>query len=237
MTDLIDGIDVSYIGQGKSVNWKQQAAAGTKWAAFKIGQGNGFVDPAYQRNLAGCRAYGILPMPYFFLAHDYPAAQQAAHLLRLLDREHNKDVLLPALDIEPDPLSKRALFSRSGGCYGTSYPASYLVKLTDDVLTYVRDGVDGLRGLGVNLTLYSYRYWWETFMGNTRNYAQACPLWLATYWDPPAPSPLAHEPVSFGGWPYWTFWQWTTQGNVAGLHVDQDLFKGSLDDLRKFATY
>lgn len=231
-TNLLEGIDVSN-HQGPAIDWRAEAAAGVIWAVIKIGQGNGFVDPYYRRNVDGARNAGILPMPYFFLAHDYPAAQQAEQLLRLLDRAHNPDLLLPALDIEPDPLSKRALSNRYGA-YGTSYPASYMVKLTDDFLTFVRDGVNGLPGIGKNLTLYSYKDWWRTYMGNTRNYATACPLWIASY---PSDGKPPAEPVSFGGWPYWTFWQYTASGNVAGLWVDRDRFKGSLDDLRKFANY
>ncbi len=229
--EIIEGIDVSMVGQGKHVDWSAQKKAGTVWASPKIGQGNGFVDPAYRTNIAGCRQNGILIMPYFFLAHDNPAEDQAAELLALLDRPNNSDLLLPALDVEPDPNSTHALFSRTGGCYGTSYTPAHMVKLVDDVLTFVRDGAHGHKGLGVNLTLYSYPYWWRTYMGDTHNYGKACPLWAAVYPGPP------HEPVGWGGWDYYTFHQYTSNGSVAGLHVDRDRFKGSLDDLKKFANY
>lgn len=231
--ETLEGIDVSTIGQGSSVNWADMAAAGIKWAAVKIGEGASFNDPNYQRNLAGARAHGILVMPYWFLSHDVPAAVQAERLLRLMDRAHNKDLLLPAVDIEPDPLSSHVLRNRSGA-YGTSWPADHMVKLTDDFLSFVRDGVNGVPGLGKNISIYSYKYWWQTFMGNTHNYAKACPLWDASYPDPLVPPA---EPVSWGGWPYWTFWQYTSNGNVAGLHVDRNRYKGSLDDLKKFANY
>ena len=222
-TDLIEGIDVSMVGQGSSVNWAALAAAGIKWAAVKASEGSSYSDPNYRRNLGGARTAGVLVMPYHFLSHDIPAKDQADHFLQVIDRQNNTDLLLPAVDVEPDPASSHALKNKHGGAYGTGYTPAYMVKLLDDFLTYVR------AGLGKNLTIYSYPDWWMHYMGNTKNYRLACPLWVAAY-------PVVQMPL-FGGWPYWTFHQDSDNANIAGLHVDHDVFKGSLDDLKKFADF
>ena len=39
------------------------------------------------------------------------------------------------------PSSRNALRNRAGGAYGTSYPADHMVRLLDDFLTYMRDGI------------------------------------------------------------------------------------------------
>jgi GH25 family lysozyme M1 (1,4-beta-N-acetylmuramidase) len=229
MANLIEGIDVSRF-QG-AINWAQVAAAGVKWAAVKATEGNGYTDNFYRANVTGARANGILVMPYHFLSHDIDAKSQAEHFLKVIDRAHNPDLLLPALDVEPDPSSSHALFNKAGA-YGTIWPGDHMVRLVDDFQTYMH------AGLGAYITIYTYPYWWEHYQGDTHNYAQACPLWIASYSNPPRPDYLPKEPVSFGGWPYWTFHQWTTSGGVPGCpHVDQDNFKGSLGDLKKFANY
>jgi lysozyme len=220
---MIDGVDVSH-HQG-FINWGAMRAAGIELAFPKLTEGNGYVDDQFSHNVAGCRQAGILIAPYHFLSHDIPAKAQADHFLKHLDRHHNPDFLLPAVDVEPDPASLKAIRNKAGGAVGTLWPPSYMVKLLDDFLTYVRQGI------GKNITIYSYFDWWIHYMGNTKNYKDACPLWAAAYPGPPV------EPISYGGWPYWTFHQWTDHGHVAGVEVDLDHFKGTIDDLKKFANY
>src|SRR3954451_23349003 len=93
-------------------------------------------DETYKRNVAGAMANGIIPFPYHFLSHDRPARLQADLFLSVINYKPGMGLGIPCVDVEPDPLSKKALFHR-GGAYGTSWPADHMVRLLDDFLTYV----------------------------------------------------------------------------------------------------
>ena len=152
-----EGVDVSN-HQGV-VGWQRVAWAGIAFAIPKASEGAGFTDPYFVRNVQRARAVGILCGAYHFLSHDLPARTQADHFLEVLSTVGRPGLLLPAVDVEPDPSSSKALRNRAGGAYGTSYHADHMVRLLDDFLTYMRDGI------GQNLMIYTYPDWWDALHG------------------------------------------------------------------------
>lgn len=79
--------------------------------------------------------------------------------------------------------------------------------------------------------IYSYPFFYKYTLGDPTLFAGQYPLWIAHY-DVP-------RPALFGGWPYWSFWQFTSTGRAPGIagRVDLNYFNGKLGQLRKFAGY
>src|SRR5690606_7625334 len=63
---------------------------------------------------------------------------------------------------------------------------------------------------------------------------RGCPLWVAAWGDNDA-IPEDREVPGSDEWPAWTMWQYTSNGNVAGINgrVDQNLFRGTLEDFKR----
>ena len=78
------------------------------------------------------------------------------------------------------------------------------------------------QGLGRTPIIYTApSYWNENITGGFGSY----PLWVAEYG--------VSSPKPVNGWPNWTFWQYSSTGNVAGVNgaVDQDYFNGTSAEL------
>src|SRR5437773_763746 len=71
-------IDVSH--HNGAIDWPAVASAGIALAFIKATQGDGFVDPAFERNRNAAVAAGILVVPYHFLDTSDPD-RQAEHFL------------------------------------------------------------------------------------------------------------------------------------------------------------
>jgi lysozyme len=74
--------------------------------------------------------------------------------------------------------------------------------------------------------IYTGFYFWRDAAGNGSNLN--CPLWLAAYVSNPAP----YVPAA---WSTWSFWQYTSSGNVPGVsgNVDRDAWNGDLAGLNR----
>jgi lysozyme len=82
--------------------------------------------------------------------------------------------------------------------------------------------------LGLDPILYLSAYFPDDVLGNDGR-LDDYPLWVAHYsrgTRPRVPKP----------WQFYTFWQYTDEGSVAGVSgpVDMNRFNGSIDQLRKF---
>jgi len=78
------------------------------------------------------------------------------------------------------------------------------------------------QGLGRTPIIYTApSYWNENITGGFGGY----PLWVAEYG--------VSSPKPVNGWANWTFWQYSSTGNVAGVNgaVDQDYFNGNSEEL------
>ncbi|GAA2630952.1 hypothetical protein GCM10009863_53240 [Streptomyces axinellae] len=72
--------------------------------------------------------------------------------------------------------------------------------------------------------LYTSTRWWRICTGNSPEFAAKHPLWLADWSNRAGPLP--------GGWRTRTIWQYAGKGRLPG---DQDLFNGTMSQLRKYA--
>ena len=70
--------------------------------------------------------------------------------------------------------------------------------------------------------IYTTTSWWKMCTGNSAIFAGTNPLWIARYASSVGPLP--------GGWGYYTFWQYATQGPVPG---DQNYYNGSIVALKQ----
>lgn len=83
--------------------------------------------------------------------------------------------------------------------------------------------------LGRTPVIYTSAFFWDTKVGGCKDFSD-CPLWVAHYTSEPAPN----KPKGFDDF---TFWQYSQQGNIAGIagHVDMNRFSGSMEELKKLA--
>ncbi|MBC7865713.1 MAG: peptidoglycan-binding protein [Bacteroidia bacterium] len=80
---------------------------------------------------------------------------------------------------------------------------------------------------GVKPVIYTGGPFWKTYLGNSGLFTDS-PLWVAKY--------SATPPALFGGWQKLSIWQYSAQGNFAGITpVDSDYFYGTLADLWNLA--
>ena len=199
----LPGIDVSH-WQG-TIDWTQVAASGVRFAIAKATDGREGVDPQYLTNKAGAVANGIAFTAYHFARPDDTA------LDAIVEADHFVDTaqllpgnLIPALDLE-----------RTGGLTQT--------QLTTWILTWLGRVTERL---GVRPMVYTSPNGWENRTGDTTAVAAAgyTVLWVA-HWGVDAPRVPAQNWAGNG----WTFWQYTSDGSVAGIEgrVDLDVFRGS----------
>jgi lysozyme len=198
------GIDVSR--WQSTIDWPRVASTDVRYVIMKATQGAHEVDPSYAMNLAGASANGLVVGSYHVAepgtAKD-DAVNEADHFLATA-RNAPGDIL-PVLDIEHPTLSVRRLQS------------------------WVQDWVTRVNArLGVRPLIYASPYFWRTYMGDSRWFADhGYPLWIA-HWHVAAPDVPAAE---WGG-RSWSHWQYSNTGHVRGIttRVDRDHFAGT--DLR-----
>lgn len=202
-----EGIDVS--GHQGIVNWDAVKGAGIVFAFIKAAEGTGFVDPQWARNIGEARRVGVIPGAYFYYHYNLDPTAQANHFLHVMGALHAGD-MPPTVDVE-------APTDGSGASQGVSANIARLQTFLDVVETATRH----------KPIIYTYPSVWQTTMGNTSHFV-GYPLWIANYG-------VSHPTVP-GGWPGYKFWQYTDQGSVPGaLHVDRDVFNGTLSELQAFA--
>lgn len=117
--------------------------------------------------------------------------------------------LPPALDIEHDPYGSRK-------CYGVSRTGmvNWIKSFSDEVK----------RQTGRRPVIYTTTKWWNDCTGGSRAFGSNHPLWLARWSSTSGALPK--------GWSYLTIRQYDNSGSLPG---DQNLFNGSLNQLKGFA--
>jgi GH25 family lysozyme M1 (1,4-beta-N-acetylmuramidase) len=78
--------------------------------------------------------------------------------------------------------------------------------------------------------IYTTTSWWTSCTGNYSGFWANHPLWLARWASTPGTLPA--------GAPYWSFWQYSSSGSVAGISgaVDRDYWNGTRDRLIALAN-
>jgi len=205
---MVVGIDVSHFQH--DIDWAAAAASGIGFAFIKATEGVRTVDPQFHANWQAAKNAGLLRGAYHFFHPAFPVVEQAELLLRTVGSLEPGD-LPPALDLEtPDAWTGIAVTDR------TALALNWLETIE--------------QRLGVMPIVYLSPAFAIEVLGSATTLARF-PVWFAHHTDAAAPQIAAP-------WDSWTFWQYSGNGQAAGvtLPVDLDRFNGSLDDLRKLAV-
>jgi GH25 family lysozyme M1 (1,4-beta-N-acetylmuramidase) len=196
----VPGIDVAAFQHldGKRINWAQVAAAGYRFAAVKVTEGDYYVNPWAATDLSAAKAAGLYVTAYHFAIPNVSGgAAQARYALRYAGDATGGNTLPPLLDIEYDPYVST---DGTNMCYGLGW---------SQMTSWIAAFVSTVRKLsGQYPIIYTTADWWDTCTGASTAFG-ADPMWVAAYGftRPPLPS----------GWATWTFWQYTSSGTVPGV--------------------
>ena len=202
-TGPVYGIDVSR-WNGR-IDFARVRQSGKRFVIAKATEGRLYIDDAYGRNRRGAMAAGLAFTAYHFAHPDATrgdATLEADHFVAVAGVRHG--MLVPALDLE------------SGQILGTAALQTWVKTWLRRV--YVR--------LGVKPIIYTTPGFWQSYMGNTRWFADNGyhVVWVA-HWDARTPA----TPGGNWGGHAWTFWQYSNCGKVPGVSgcVDLDRFGGT----------
>jgi len=206
------GIDVSNF-QG-TVNWSEVARSGERFTFVLATDGVSFTSPTFSAQYSGAKDAGLFRGAYHFARPDEPDAPMQANRFLDVVRYSNDGRSLPAVvDMENNP--------NGAQCYGLT---------TSQMISWIRGFLDTVRErTGRDGIIYTSRSFWQACTDNSTAFT-SYPLWLAEYG--------VSQPELFGGWPYYSFWQYTNTGSVPGVNgnVDRDLWNGSVDGLQRLAN-
>jgi GH25 family lysozyme M1 (1,4-beta-N-acetylmuramidase) len=190
------------------------AAAKRNGAAFvyvKDTAGVGYVSDGFLAQFRGAKAAGLLRGAYHYARPDKSTGAAQADYLHANDGKWFTDgvTLPPALDLEATP--------NVDPCYGLD-PAR--------MVGWIREFSDRATTLtGHRPLIYTSTSWWQSCTRDSHAFAATHRLWLARY----APS-VGSVP---GGWPAQAVWQ---SGRTGPLPGNQDVFNGTLDQLKELTT-
>ncbi|MFJ3668715.1 lysozyme [Streptomyces sp. NPDC090106] len=205
------GHDVS--SHQKNVDWKSAKAKGARFVYVKATEGTTYRNPYFDQQYNGSRGAGLIRGAYHFALPDKSSgAAQARHFVRN-GGGWTADgwTLPPALDIEYNP------YDAKHKCYDMK--SSALVR-------WIKSFSDETKRLtGRRPVIYTTAHWWNRCTGGSRAFASDHALWIARYDAADAGSLPA-------GWSFWTLWQYDNSGSLPG---DQNLFNGSMAQLKRFA--
>jgi GH25 family lysozyme M1 (1,4-beta-N-acetylmuramidase) len=208
------GIDVSSY-QG-NVNWASVAGAGYKFAYVKATEGTGYRNPYFSQQYTGSYNAGMMHAAYHFARPDVSSGATQANYFVDHGGGWSKDnkTLPGALDIEWNPYGST--------CYGLS--ASSMVNWVVDFSNTYHSRTSRWP------VVYTAASWWNQCTGGSGAVASTSPLWVAHYG--------VSSPTIPGGFPFYTFWQYTSTGSVPGVsgNCDVSVFNGSADRLLALAN-
>ena len=214
------GLDVS--GWQPSVNWSSVRANGARFAYVKATEGTTFRNSEFGAQYTGARSVGLLRGAYHFGRPDVSDGAAQARFFVNNGGGWSADgvTMPPVLDIEDNP------YAGLNRCYGAS---------PGQLAKWVRDFTQTVyRMTNKQAMIYTSYYFWRDCLGNTSEFSQINPLWLASYYT--------SGPSVPGGWPTYTVWQYANAFADASQTVratfpgDQNVFNGSMDQLRKLAS-
>jgi GH25 family lysozyme M1 (1,4-beta-N-acetylmuramidase) len=200
----LQGVDVAAYQHpgGQSINWHKAAKAGIQFASIKATEGTYYKNPYALADLAQARAAGISVMAYVFAIPNgnggsSSAAAQADYLVKYLNSGGGE---LPPimLDIEYNPYGAE--------CYGLSQSAmvSWIAQFSREIQAKT----------GENPVIYGPGPWWQDCTGGTSRFGQF-PLWVPDYTAAP-------QPLITAGWSHYSFWQYSSVGDVPGINAPGD---------------
>ncbi|KAL9932551.1 hypothetical protein V8E36_008668 [Tilletia maclaganii] len=204
----IKGFDIS--AYQPNVNFASQYDQGARWVYIKATEGTTYTDSAFSSHYTGATKAGLIRGGYHFaLPNKSSGATQAHFFLKHGGGWTGDGRTLPgALDIEYNPYGAT--------CYGLSKSA---------MVSWIKDFSNTYHSkTGRYPTIYSTADWWNTCTGGSTAFKSTNALWIARYSSSAGALP--------GGWGYYSFWQYADSGTFPG---DQDVWNGSLANLKKYA--
>ncbi|OEV11997.1 GH25 family lysozyme M1 (1,4-beta-N-acetylmuramidase) [Streptomyces sp. Amel2xB2] len=205
----VEGVDVS--SHNGNVAWSTLKNAGVRFAYVKATEGTTYQNPNFTQQYNGSYKSGMIRGSYHFaLPANSTGAAQANYFASHGGGWSRDGKTLPgALDVEYNPYG--------AACYGKSQKAM-VDWISDFVRTYKsRTGRDTV--------IYTSATWWKTCTGNSTKFRNTNPLWVPNWSSSVGTLP--------GGWPFHTFWQYTSTGKTVG---DHDRFNGSFARLQALAN-
>jgi lysozyme len=187
-----------------NIDWPAVANAGTAFAFVKASEGATLADPMFAQHRAAASANGVAVGAYHFFRPKSPVDSQVANFLQAVS-SLSPGELPPALDLEvPQDWVGIALADRA-------VMVSTWLRLVE-------------QALGAPPFIYASPSFVSDMLGSAAD-LNSHRLWLANY------SLAPHIPAP---WSDWTFWQYTENGNIAGIPqvVDRNRFNGNLAALR-----
>jgi GH25 family lysozyme M1 (1,4-beta-N-acetylmuramidase) len=192
----VEGIDVSS-HQG-NVDWAAHWNNGKRFAYVKATEGTSYKNPYFAQQYNGSYNVGMIRGAYHFATPNTSSGATQANYFASSGGGWSRDgrTLPGALDIEYNPYGAT--------CYGLSQTA---------MVSWIRDFLNTYKARTTrDAVIYSNLDWWTRCTGNTTAFNATNPLWVARYASSPGTLP--------GGWPFYTFWQWTS------TPLDQNRFNG-----------
>jgi GH25 family lysozyme M1 (1,4-beta-N-acetylmuramidase) len=208
------GMDVSH-WQG-TVDWNAAATNGASFAYMKTTEGTTYTDPQFGTDYAGSASAGLARGAYHFALPDSSSGAAQANFFLNNGGGWVSDghTMPPVLDIEYNPYGTS---DWAGWCYGLT--TTQMSTWISDFATTIHDRTNRWP------VIYTTNGWWSNCTGNDTGSAANDPLWIANIAPDAGTIP--------GGWTAYTMWQYANTGTFPG---DQDVFNGTVDQLRAFAT-
>ncbi|MGW7260202.1 GH25 family lysozyme [Streptomyces sp. NPDC054834] len=205
----VRGLDVS--AYQESVDWPSVAADGASFAYVKATEGTSYISSRFSQQYEGAAQVGLIRGAYHFARPDKSSGgAQADYFIDHGGAWQPDGKTLPGvLDVEPSPDVPT--------CYGVDPGA---------MVRWIASFDDEYRSrTGRHAVINTNASWWSQCTGNSSAFAATNLLWIGSYTGTPHPLP--------NGWSTYAIWQTSDSGTFPG---DQDLFNGTQQDLRNFAT-
>jgi len=217
----VAGLDVS--GYQPNVDWQQQWNMGARFAYVKASEGNYFTNDQFNSQYQGSRNVGMIRGAYHFAIPNWSSGADQARYFVANGGGWTADgyTMPPVLDFEFNPYAGRTINGVYFGdtCYGMS---------GSQLASWVRDFGDTMQALTGRLpAIYTNTSWWNQCLGTQTGFGDY-PLWVAAY--PSSPSDNAGAVPA--GWSYYSIWQYSSTGPLAG---DSNVWNGDYNSLRAFA--
>jgi GH25 family lysozyme M1 (1,4-beta-N-acetylmuramidase) len=192
------------------ISWSTTKVSGASFAFVKATEGTTYTNPYFAADFAAIKRAGLIRGAYHFArptSSTTTAVAQAAKFVKVAGRMGLAGDLPPVLDLEVNNNVSPAALIRWTGAY-----LSEIKRLT-----------------GREAIIYTGPYFWKTKMANSTAFTNH-PLWAASY-------TTSKTLTLFGGWGFYTFWQYTSSATMRGLpgKVDMSRFNGTLARLNVLA--
>jgi len=225
------GIDVS--GWVASPDWGAVSNQGVKFVFVKASE-NTFADSKFSQHWQGSNSVGMVRGAYhFFHPETNNSAQQANTFIQTTGADKGE---LPAvLDLEQVYVNGNSISLPTG----------------DAMLALMKQWLDPVESaFGRKPMIYASASFLHQ-QGVNASWLSGYPLWVAQYPFAPGttaeytsasimPTPTSGMPQQPTGFQTWTFWQYSSKGQLAGFPssqlLDFNYFNGSLKDLTSFAS-